>query len=140
MKIDREAIFDRQDGYCPWCDQHLGDNYAIHHRKLRKHGGTDSPENIIALHHGCHNLDTPSVHLSPAMGYDRGMIVHGWDDPIDVRLITKSGISELLLTDGTQQKENQNLYRGSSLKSEIRKMLILYLDKLLIVPRDINGK
>lgn len=108
MKIDREAIFDRQDGYCPWCDQHLGDNYAIHHRKLRKHGGTDSPENIIALHHGCHNLDTPSVHLSPAMGYDRGMIVHGWDDPIDVRLITKSGISVLLLTDGTQQKENQN--------------------------------
>ena len=106
--MGRAEIADRQDGYCLWCEGPLGDNFALHHRKLRKHGGPDSPENIVALHHHCHNLGTASVHLKPSVGYDRGFLVHSWGEPTETPLTTASGATVSLHKDGTQTKERQH--------------------------------
>ena len=55
-----------------------------HHRKLRKHGGTDEAANLLALCGtgtlGCHGY----VHANPAISYERGWLVHSWDDPKEV--------------------------------------------------------
>ncbi len=55
-----------------------------HHRKLRKHGGTDEPVNLIDLcgsgTTGCHGY----VHHNPAISFAKGWLVHSWDDPAEV--------------------------------------------------------
>ena len=84
--MDRDALASRFDGYCPWCGLPLGDTFAVHHRKLRKHGGTDDPANLVALHHGCHNLNTRSVHLDPARAYEYGYLVRSMWKPEQVPL------------------------------------------------------
>jgi len=105
--MDRAGIVERQEGWCLWCEGALGESFALHHRKLRKHGGPDSPENVVALHHECHNLGTASVHLSPKIGYNRGFLVHSWDEPAKVSLTTPSG-TVLLREDGTQREERKH--------------------------------
>lgn len=97
-RVTREAVYDRQSGYCWWCGLPLGDNWALHHRKLRKHGGPDTLGNLLALHHRCHNLGTGSVHLAPADAYERGFLVHSWDDPHKTPL-RRHGGAYLLLDD-----------------------------------------
>lgn len=48
-----------------------------HHRKLRSQGGTDDPVNLIRLCLACHNV----VHDHPAESYEKGWLVHSWDEP-----------------------------------------------------------
>lgn len=98
---DRDELVERQGGYCWWCGSSLPTVFAVHHRKLRKHGGTDSPANLVCLCHVCHNGGTSSVHLQPAKSYRLGFLVHSWDDPLDVPLHTSSGRSVLFNSDGT---------------------------------------
>lgn len=106
----REALMLRQAGYCWWCLAPLGDGFAVHHRRLRKQGGTDDLSNLLALHHGCHNLSTRSVHLDPRRAYDTGFLVHSWDDPASTPVLVEGQGAVLLADDGTthSQKEIRN--------------------------------
>lgn len=105
--LDREAVLLRQAGYCWWCLRPLGAQFAVHHRRLRKHGGTDELDNLLGLHHGCHNLGTGSVHLAPRLAYDTGFLVHSWDDPAEVP-VTVKGMGEVLLhRDGTTNQQRE---------------------------------
>ena len=89
--VDREHIAERQCWHCDWCGLPLGDTYAIHHRKLRKHGGDNQPVNLLAVHHSCHNLGTHSIHLNPKEAYRRGFLVKSWDTPENAPLIAIDG-------------------------------------------------
>ena len=91
----RKAIEDR-DVYCWVCGLPNGYNFAVHHRKLRKQGGQDEAANLIAVHHKCHNLGTGSIHLAPAWSYERGYLVHSWDEPGDVPILRPDGSWVLL--------------------------------------------
>lgn len=108
--MNRIDLLERQAGYCWYCGLRIGDDYAIHHRKLRKHGGNNSPANLLALHHNCHNLGTPSVHLDPARSYEWGFLVHSWEEPHRTPLRLHGGRWVLLNADGTltSQKEDQH--------------------------------
>lgn len=77
----REALFERCLGYCEKCGKPLGTDWAVHHRKLRSQGGRDSLDNLLALHHACHNLGTDAVHLNPAHSMERGYIVPRHAEP-----------------------------------------------------------
>lgn len=96
--VDREAIAMRQEWYCWHCGLPLGGEFAVHHRKLRKHGGTDAMSNLVALHHKCHNLGTQSVHLQPKRSYETGFLVKSYQEPAET-LIRVHGGRELLLDD-----------------------------------------
>ena len=104
----RDQVAERQQGYCLWCEGPLGNTWALHHRKLRKHGGPDEVSNFVALHHHCHNLGTASVHLNPAKAYERGFLVHSWDNHTQTPLVTASGATVLLHEDGTQTQGEKN--------------------------------
>jgi 5-methylcytosine-specific restriction endonuclease McrA len=53
---------------------------CAHHRKLRKHGGSSTLENLLWLCAGCHRW----VHDYPQTSYGEGWLVHSWAAPEDV--------------------------------------------------------
>jgi hypothetical protein len=81
VTINRKALYERCKGMCEFCGGVLSENWAAHHRKLRSQGGKDDLDNVVALHHECHNLGTNSVHLNPQKSYDDGFMVRSWADP-----------------------------------------------------------
>lgn len=80
----RELVYSRSQGYCEKCGLGLPESWALHHRKLKSRGGKDTVENLIALHHECHNLGTNSVHLNIKIAEENGWIVKGHADPAEV--------------------------------------------------------
>lgn len=90
--IDREALWERCNGYCEKCGFPLfPTNWAAHHRKLKSRGGTDDLCNLMAVHHFCHNLGTDSIHLNPAFAENNGWIVSSWDDPATAPITLSDG-------------------------------------------------
>jgi len=81
VTINRKALYERCKGCCEFCGGALPENWAAHHRKLRSQGGKDDLDNVVALHHECHNLGTNSVHLNPQKSYEDGFMVHSWQNP-----------------------------------------------------------
>lgn len=51
-----------------------------HHRKLRKQGGTDDPENLLRVCAICHH----DIHAQPARSYEHGWLVKSYDDPSSI--------------------------------------------------------
>lgn len=105
MALPRKELEARCAGHCEVCGWPLGDNWAIHHRKLRKHGGTDDIWNLLAVHHHCHNLGTGSIHLNPKFSYEMGYLVKSYDDPKEVAVARPEGWRRLLTEDGTYSEE-----------------------------------
>ena len=75
-----ETVLNRAKGYCEACGL-PGDDFALHHRKLKSRGGKDEVVNLIAVHHKCHNLGTDSIHLNPETATVKGWMVPSWADP-----------------------------------------------------------
>ena len=103
MKVDpllRGAVFSR-DRHCVKCGKPLHEPVAVHHRKLRKHGGQDDITNLIALCSPCHNIAPGSVHQNPRISYENGWLVHSWGDPADTPVTLANGSRVLLTTEGT---------------------------------------
>ena len=48
-----------------------------HHRKLRKQGGDDRPENLLRCCLRCHQY----IHANPELSYQKGWLVHFWQEP-----------------------------------------------------------
>ena len=46
-----------------------------HHRKRRSQGGTDEPDNLLAVCASCHDR----IHAFPEWAYANGWLVHSWD-------------------------------------------------------------
>jgi hypothetical protein len=106
MAIDRQALYKRCKGNCERCGGVLPENWAAHHRKLRSQGGKDSLDNVVALHHECHNLATDSVHLNPKNAYNFGFMVHSWESSEEV-LISIPFVGIVRLTpEGTYENTN----------------------------------
>ena len=98
----REAVFTR-DRHCVKCGKPLSEPVAVHHRKLRKHGGKDEITNLIALCSPCHNIAPGSVHQNPRISYDNGWLVHSWDDPAACPVTLANGMRVILTTEGEYQ-------------------------------------
>ena len=90
-----DIVLERAGFYCEACGQ-SGDNFALHHRRLRSQGGKDEPCNLIAVHHACHNLGTHSIHLKPAKAKQLGQIVPSWCEPNEYPLQLPDGRKVLL--------------------------------------------
>ena len=85
-------VLERAGNYCEKCGHAQGgENFALHHRKLRSQGGEDTPANLIAVHHSCHNLATDSIHLNPAIVKKNGWICPPWEEPENYPLILPDG-------------------------------------------------
>lgn len=97
----REKILTRCQGYCEKCGFGLTEDFALHHRKLRSRGGQDTIENLVALHHKCHNLGTDSVHMNIKVATLSGHIVPRHADPQDYPLHLPNGEIVTLSTEGT---------------------------------------
>lgn len=71
-----QQAWDRQGGRCavPECRRVAHDP---HHRKRRPHGRDDTLDNILLLCRDCHRW----VHHNVGEAYERGLLVHSWDDP-----------------------------------------------------------
>jgi len=107
LKKLREKLLERCKGYCELCGGSLGDNWALHHRKLKSRGGKDEIANIVALHHKCHNLGTDSVHLNPARAKETGFMVSSWDDPVLIWILYYDGFKVYLKNDGTIERAKE---------------------------------
>ena len=97
----REQVLARCKGYCEKCGNGLYESFALHHRKLKSRGGQDTVENLIALHHECHNLGTNSVHLNVAEAEKNGWIVASYADPAEIPVTLADGLSVMLSKEGT---------------------------------------
>lgn len=84
MNINRKALLERSMGYCEVGGEPLGDRWAVHHRKLRKHGGDNRLSNLLVVCHDHHNLATRSIHLRPATAYASGWLVESSKEPSEV--------------------------------------------------------
>lgn len=98
----REAVFSR-DTHCVKCGKFLHDGVAVHHRKLRKHGGTNDITNLIALCSSCHNIAPDSVHQNPRISYEQGWLVPSWANPAEWPVTLANGSRVLLTSDGKYQ-------------------------------------
>ena len=90
-----DIVLLRAGHYCEACGS-SGDNFALHHRKLKSRGGKDEPCNLIAVHHACHNLGTNSIHLKPAKATQLGQICPSWCEPDEYPLQLPDGRKVLL--------------------------------------------
>lgn len=98
-----EIVLNRAGFYCEKCGR-VGSDFALHHRKLRSRGGQDTPSNLIAVHHGCHNLDTDSIHNNPKLAEVKGWMVPSWADPADFPMTLPDGRIVRLNEDGNYDR------------------------------------
>jgi HNH endonuclease len=91
----------RAGDYCETCGEVAQLSMALHHRKLKRRGGRDTPSNLIRIHHGCHNLNTDSIHLNPATSLLRGWMVSSWDNPEETPFLRYNKVLVILQNDGT---------------------------------------
>lgn len=83
----RDDLYTAQGGMCPHCGRTMAREGAhVHHRKLRSHGGTNDPANLLLLPGGCH----ADVHAHPNRSKALGHIVAEWDDPATVAVLPVS--------------------------------------------------
>lgn len=85
----------RAGDYCEACGviMPLGRGHrAIHHRKLRSHGGGHEPVNLMLVHPLCHNLHTNSIHMRIIRSRRLFHIVDSWDDPARTTPIVLPGL------------------------------------------------
>lgn len=98
----RVAVFSR-DRHCVKCGKPLREPVAVHHRKLRKHGGQDDLTNLIALCSPCHNIAPGSVHQNPKISYENGWLVPSWGNPAEWPVTLANGSRVLLTAEGEYQ-------------------------------------
>ena len=96
-----ELVHYRAKGYCEICGKVAEPTMALHHRKLKSRGGKDSASNLVWIHHGCHNLDTLSVHNQPQKSKDYGYMVSSWQEPDETPFKCPDGTWVLLKNDGS---------------------------------------
>ena len=103
-----DKVLERANNYCEVCGRG-GDNFALHHRKLKSRGGKDEVSNLIAVHHECHNLGTNSIHLNPKRATENGWMVPAWAEPSEFLMHMPDGSKVLLDNEGNYtQIEGEN--------------------------------
>lgn len=75
------AVKRRSNGICEACADGRAEH--IHHRKLRSQGGKHLVDNLLHACSECHR----TIHDNPAESYDRGLLVHSWDEPDSVDVV-----------------------------------------------------
>ena len=107
-KVLRELVWARCKGYCEKCGKPLlNDSYALHHRKLKSRGGKDEVENLVALHHTCHNTATDSIHLNPKKATESGFMVGSWQEPAECPITLSNGDEVILTKDGRYEHKGR---------------------------------
>jgi hypothetical protein len=99
-------LVDERDGYCcVRCGKSLYSALAFsrHHRRMRSHSfpGLHLPANVIDVcgsgSEGCHGY----IHQHPAESYEKGWLVHSWEDrPETMPVLTANHGWVLLDNDG----------------------------------------
>lgn len=80
----RRQIRDRSGGLCELqCGRTATE---VHHRKLRSQGGRHELSNLLHL---C-SKDHREAHDNPELAYALGWLVHSWERPEDVPVLTDS--------------------------------------------------
>ena len=97
----REQALSRCQGYCEKCGRPVSDTFALHHRKLKSRGGKDAIDNLLVLHHECHNLGTNSVHLNVKEATEKGYMVPTHQDPSQYPVTLFNGLTVTLTVEGT---------------------------------------
>lgn len=79
----RKSILLRDEGKCRKCSRPA---HHVHHRRVKGIGGTSDATikygqaNLVSLCAECHAF----IHAHPAQSYEKGWLVHSWQDPEDV--------------------------------------------------------
>ena len=103
-KAIRQLVWERSKGFCEHCSKPLDEEaWDFHHRKLRKHGGKDSPENALALDHHCHLI---KVHGHPVESRNKGWIVSSYAEPREQFVLLYDKVKVYLQEDGTYREAN----------------------------------
>ena len=81
----RHLVRIRSGGRCEIRAKHCrGESSHVHHRQRRSQGGDNSLENLLDLCSVCHFR----VHRFPEQAFEHGWLVHEWDDPARVPVLT----------------------------------------------------
>lgn len=96
-----DIVDKRDDWSCTRCGKSL---YAVvgarHHRKLRSQASKEEKHtaaNLIDVCETCHEW----IHANPALAYEHGLMVHGFDDPREVPIDHAKWGTCYLWNDGT---------------------------------------
>jgi len=79
----RPKIIKRANGRCEAQIVQVctGAGRHVHHRKLRKQGGTNGFDNLCALCTECHEW----IHAHPSVSYSKGWLVHEWEPEVPLQ-------------------------------------------------------
>jgi len=102
-KVIAETVLARANGYCEVCGL-PGDDFALHHRKLKSRGGKDEIANLLVCHHKCHNLGTDSIHLNPQKATLKGYMIPSYGKPDEYPLHLPDGTIVRLDNEGNYNK------------------------------------
>lgn len=80
----RFSLWVRSGGRCEFCRDPIRDSAEVHHRRLRSQGGGHDEGNLVLVHPRCHRW----AHSNPAAARDLGWLVHGWEEPTSIRVVT----------------------------------------------------
>ena len=72
LRASRIEVMERSKGFCEAQTDicaHIARH--AHHKKRRSQGGSDSPDNLLALCESCHNW----IHANPEESFRRGWLV-----------------------------------------------------------------
>ena len=89
-KLIAQTVLTRGKGYCERCGT-PGEDFHLHHRKLKSQGGKDAVANLVAVCHTCHNIHPKSIHQNPAEAKRSGFIVPSWANPEEYPLCLPDG-------------------------------------------------
>lgn len=99
-----EAVLERAQGHCEACGYviwpgSMTEGGAFHHRQPRGMGGGSRPvdtlENLMLVHHSCHNVAPGSIHQNPQRSYELGHLVRRNSDPADIRVQVRRDLRDL---------------------------------------------
>lgn len=76
----REAVWRRSGGRCEVKARGCSHTASgQHHRQLERHGGPDTPENLVAVCNECHTASPEAIHRNVARSIEQGLIVPSWE-------------------------------------------------------------
>lgn len=91
----------RADDHCEACGGrlwygHMSEGAAYHHRQPLSAGGMNTTDNLIKVHHGCHNVAEGSIHQNPARSYALGHLVRRGHEPTNHPVIVRRDLRQLV--------------------------------------------
>jgi hypothetical protein len=116
----RAYVFERDDYTCQICKKKEG-ILQTHHIKQKKDGGSDKPDNMVAVHKGCHE------------DFHKGLIQHKFMKPKEYKIEAHITILKDFVVDGLRKDFDVDVTFGHITKRNRMRLNLLRVIVLMLL-------